>query len=34
MLGTLAGDDTVLVIPRSVTRTADLARHLRHLAGL
>jgi transcriptional regulator of arginine metabolism len=34
MLGTLAGDDTVLVIPKSVTRTAELARRLRELAGL
>ena len=34
MLGTLAGDDTVLVIPRSVTQTAELARRLRELAGL
>lgn len=34
LLGTLAGDDTVLVIPKSVTQTAELARRLRELAGL
>jgi transcriptional regulator of arginine metabolism len=34
MLGTLAGDDTVLVIPKSITQTAELARRLRELAGL
>lgn len=34
MIGTLAGDDTVLVIPRSVHATADLARQLRELTGL
>ena len=34
ILGTLAGDDTVLVIPRSVGATAELARQLRELAGL
>lgn len=34
ILGTLAGDDTVLVIPRSVARVAALAASLRELAGL
>lgn len=34
ILGTLAGDDTVLVIPRSVTRVNALAASLRELAGL
>lgn len=34
LLGTLAGDDTVLVIPKSVGQTAELARRLRELAGL
>jgi transcriptional regulator of arginine metabolism len=34
LLGTLAGDDTVLVIPRSVGATAALARRLRELADL
>jgi transcriptional regulator of arginine metabolism len=34
LLGTLAGDDTVLVIPKSVAQTAELARRLRELAGL
>ncbi|MEX1368324.1 MAG: arginine repressor [Nannocystaceae bacterium] len=34
VLGTLAGDDTVLVVPRSVSRTAELARHLRMVVGL
>jgi transcriptional regulator of arginine metabolism len=34
MLGTLAGDDTVLVIPKSITQTAELAQRLRELAGL
>ena len=34
LLGTLAGDDTVLVIPRSVGATASLARRLRELADL
>ncbi len=34
LLGTLAGDDTVLVIPRSVTQTVELARRLRELVGL
>jgi len=34
ILGTIAGDDTVLVIPRSITATSRLAEHLRRLAGL
>ncbi len=34
ILGTLAGDDTVLVVPRSVTRIGELVRSLRELAGL
>src|SRR6185503_15887097 len=34
VLGTLAGDDTVLVIPKSTGGTAELARKLRELAGL
>lgn len=34
ILGTLAGDDTVLVIPRSVQRVEALAAILRELAGL
>lgn len=34
VLGTLAGDDTVLVIPKSISGTAELARKLRELAGL
>jgi transcriptional regulator of arginine metabolism len=34
ILGTLAGDDTVLVVPRSVTRIAALADALRELAGV
>jgi transcriptional regulator of arginine metabolism len=34
LLGTLAGDDTVLVIPRTAARTAALAQHIRHLANL
>lgn len=34
VLGTLAGDDTVLVVPRSVSRTAALAQRLRELTGL
>ncbi|MCH9680866.1 MAG: hypothetical protein K0V04_05485 [Deltaproteobacteria bacterium] len=34
VLGTLAGDDTVLVVPRSVTQTEELAGALRQLAGL
>lgn len=34
ILGTIAGDDTVLVIPQTVRKTADLARTLRRLAHL
>lgn len=34
VLGTLAGDDTVLVIPRHVAQTVDLVRRLRDLVGL
>jgi transcriptional regulator of arginine metabolism len=34
VLGTIAGDDTVLVIPRSVTQTLELAKRLRELVGL
>jgi transcriptional regulator of arginine metabolism len=34
ILGTLAGDDTVLVVPRSVTRIGALVEALRELAGL
>lgn len=34
VLGTLAGDDTVLVVPRSVDNTSALAQKLRVLAGL
>lgn len=34
VLGTLAGDDTVLVIPRSVAHTVDLVTRLRELVGL
>lgn len=34
ILGTLAGDDTVLVIPRSISRVEALAESLRELAGL
>ncbi len=34
VLGTLAGDDTVLVIPKNTTQTVELARRLRELAGL
>jgi transcriptional regulator of arginine metabolism len=34
ILGTLAGDDTVLVIPRSTRQTAALAKSLKELAGL
>ncbi|MBX7082239.1 MAG: hypothetical protein K1X88_23730 [Nannocystaceae bacterium] len=33
VLGTIAGDDTVLVIPRSVAQTVELARRLRELVG-
>lgn len=34
VLGTLAGDDTVLVVPRSIGRVEALARALRAMAGL
>jgi transcriptional regulator of arginine metabolism len=34
VLGTLAGDDTVVVIPKSIAQTVDLARRLRELVGL
>jgi transcriptional regulator of arginine metabolism len=34
VLGTLAGDDTVLVIPKSTSATVELARRLRELSGL
>lgn len=34
VLGTLAGDDTVLVVPRTVAKTAELAETLRQLSGL
>ena len=34
VLGTVAGDDTVLVVPRSITRTAALAQAIRHTVGL
>ena len=34
LLGTVAGDDTVLAIPKSVHRTAQLAASIRKLAGL
>jgi len=34
VLGTLAGDDTVLVVPRSVDNTSALAQEIRRLAGL
>ena len=33
LLGTIAGDDTVLVIPASIHKTAALAQRLRELAG-
>jgi transcriptional regulator of arginine metabolism len=33
VLGTLAGDDTVLVIPRSTARVAALAARLRRMVG-
>jgi transcriptional regulator of arginine metabolism len=33
VLGTIAGDDTVVVIPRSITQTEELARKLRALVG-
>jgi transcriptional regulator of arginine metabolism len=34
ILGTIAGDDTVIVIPRSITRVAELALALSELAEL
>lgn len=34
VLGTIAGDDTVIVIPRSIAKTTALARRLRELANL
>ncbi|MFV8749203.1 arginine repressor [Nannocystaceae bacterium ST9] len=34
ILGTIAGDDTVLVIPRSVKRVGELARMIAELAEL
>lgn len=34
VMGTLAGDDTVLVVPRSITRTTALAESIRKLVGL
>jgi transcriptional regulator of arginine metabolism len=34
ILGTIAGDDTVLVIPRSVSRVAELASAISELAEL
>ncbi|HET6586068.1 MAG TPA: hypothetical protein VFG69_21570 [Nannocystaceae bacterium] len=34
VLGTIAGDDTVLVVPRSLTQTIELAKRLRELVGL
>ena len=34
ILGTIAGDDTVMVIPRSVARVAELANSLAELAEL
>lgn len=34
LMGTIAGDDTVLVIPRSIQRTAALLQHIRELAEL
>lgn len=34
ILGTIAGDDTVLVIPRSVTHVAELAHAIAELAEL
>jgi transcriptional regulator of arginine metabolism len=34
VLGTIAGDDTVLVVPRSLTQTVELAKRLRELVGL
>jgi transcriptional regulator of arginine metabolism len=34
ILGTIAGDDTVVVIPRSITRVSELAHALTELAEL
>lgn len=34
VLGTVAGDDTILVVPRSVKRVGRLRRHLAELLGL
>ena len=34
ILGTIAGDDTVLVVPRSATRTVVLADQIRTMVGL
>jgi transcriptional regulator of arginine metabolism len=34
VLGTLAGDDTVIVVPRSAAATTKLAARLRELVGL
>jgi transcriptional regulator of arginine metabolism len=34
ILGTLAGDDTVLVVPRTISRIRELAASLRELAQL
>jgi transcriptional regulator of arginine metabolism len=34
ILGTLAGDDTVLVVPRQVARLGELVQSLRELAGV
>ncbi len=34
LLGTVAGDDTVLAIPKSIHRTAQLAAQIRQLARL
>ncbi len=34
ILGTIAGDDTVLVIPRSIARVGELARRIADLAEL
>lgn len=34
ILGTLSGDDTVLVIPRTVSVVESLSEHLRRLAGV
>jgi transcriptional regulator of arginine metabolism len=33
VLGTIAGDDTVIVVPRAIAHTAELARRLRELVG-